>query len=712
MSRLFGEEGRSFAFDRRGTGYGRGEGCGMILLKPLEQAIKDNDPIRAVITGTGLNQDGKTPGITMPNGSAQETLIRSIYSNGGMDPRDTGYVEAHGTGTLVGDPIEVNAIQKVFGEGRNKRKPLFIGSVKSNIGHLEAAAGIAGVIKTALMLERGFILPNYDFKYPNENIPFDEWGLKVATRQQPWPFGKKWASVNGFGFGGTNGHVVMTRGPLERKTMKEEIDTKASERLFVLSAHDKISAEKTMQSLGVYLEQRPEVFQNDLLSNLAYTLGQRRSFHPWRIAITASTSAELVETLSSGKIAPCKQDAEALRMGWIFTGQGAQWWAMGRELYQQYPVYASAIERADAHLISIGAKFSLLQELAKEEDTTQLNAAYLSQPTCTAVQLALVNLLISWGFHPAAVVGHSSGEIGAAYAAEFITFEDAMTIVYHRGRLVPILKETYPSLNGCMMAVGAGKYQVVPLLDQICPSLGQAKIACINSPTSITISGDEPAVTELQKLLEAAYPGISAKKLQVNTAYHSHHMDLVAKQYMEALQELKVPEPSRVRFFSSLLGRVVDSQDLDRSYWVQNLTCPVRFDEALQGMCQPLNGHKTGVNMLCELGPHAALQVPVKQTLKHIGGAALKIPYTSVLARKKNAVTTTLAMAGMLFVKGAALDMGSINFPTQDKKPRVLVDMPRYNWNHSSQFLHESRFTKLHKYHDAPRHHRSPGSVL
>ena len=259
MSRLFGEAGRSFAFDQRGTGYGRGEGCGVIILKTMEQALRDNDPIRAVITGSGINQDGKTPGITMPNGDAQEALIRSVYKDGGMDPADTGYVEAHGTGTRVGDPIEVGALQAVFGKGRTKRKPLYIGSVKSNIGHLEAAAGIAGVIKTALMLERGFILPNYDFKHPNEKIPFDEWGLKVPTTQRPWPIGKKWASVNGFGFGGTNAHVVMTKGPLERKTMKEEIDTQAFERLFVLSGNDKRTAETLMHNYGIYLEQRPEV---------------------------------------------------------------------------------------------------------------------------------------------------------------------------------------------------------------------------------------------------------------------------------------------------------------------------------------------------------------------------------------------------------------------------------------------------------------------
>ncbi|KAL1648273.1 Type I Iterative PKS [Didymella pomorum] len=644
------------------TGYGRGEGCGMVLLKPLEQAIKDNDPIRAVITGSGINQDGKTPGITMPNGEAQESLIRSVYKNGGMDPRDTGYVEAHGT-------------------------------------------GIAGVIKTALMLERGFILPNYDFKFPNENIPFDDWGLKVAARQQPWPFGKRWASVNGFGFGGTNGHVVMTKGPLERKTMKEEVDTQTCERLFVMTANDKLSAEKTMQNLGVYLEQRPEVFQNDLLSNLAYTLGQRKSFHPWRIAVSASSSAELVEILSSGKISPIKQDSDTPRLGWIFTGQGAQWWAMGRELLHTYPVYAAALKLADSHLTSIGAEFSLLEELEKDEDQTLINAAYLSQPSCTAVQLALVDLLRSWGVRPSAVAGHSSGEIGAAYAAKLITFEDAMTVAYHRGRLVPLLKQKYPTLNGCMMAVGASKDQIVPLLDQISPSLGQARIACINSPSSITISGDEPAVTLLQALLENEYPGMFVRKLQVDTAYHSHHMDLVAKEYTQALQGLKAPMSSEIPFYSSLLGRLATSEELDPTYWVQNLTCPVRFDEAVQAMCGSTNDQKLPINVICELGPHAALQGPIKQILKHIGGATAKTTYVSLLQRKKNAVSTALTMAGSLFVKGAMLNMGLINFPTPlERAPQVLVDMPRYSWNHSSKFYHESRITSIHKHHDVPRH--------
>jgi acyl transferase domain-containing protein/NADPH:quinone reductase-like Zn-dependent oxidoreductase len=616
-----------------------------------------------------------------------------------MNPVDTGYVEAHGTGTRVGDPIEVTALHNVFGEGRTKRTPLFVGSVKSNIGHLEAAAGLAGIIKTALMLERGFILPNYDFKQPNEKIPFDKWGLKVPVNQRPWPLGKRWASVNGFGFGGTNAHVVMTKGPLERKTMKEEIDTQVQNKLFVLSANDKVGTERLMQNLGVYLEQRPEVFELDLLNNLAYTLGQRKSLLPWRLAITASTSVELVEILSSGKVFPAKQDAEAIRIGFIFTGQGAQWWAMGRELYERYPIYAVALDKADAHLRSLGAPFSLLEELSKDEETTQINAASMSQPSCTAVQLALTDLLRSWGIQPTAVAGHSSGEIGAAYAAGFITFEDAMTVAYHRGRLIPVLKKKFPALDGCMMAVGAGKDEIVPLLERIPTSIGEARIACINSPSSVTVSGDANAILELQRIIEEVYPGMFARKLQVDTAYHSHHMGGISKEYTQALLSLEAPKPSDVRFHSSLLGRLADSSELDATYWVQNLTCAVRFDEAVQSMCQPVDDFRTGVNFLLELGPHAALQGPIKQILKAVGGPAAKIAYSSALARKKNAVQTAFALTGTLFVKGATLEMGAINFPKPlERAPVVLTDMPRYPWNHQTKFHSRSRFTDIHKF--------------
>jgi acyl transferase domain-containing protein/NADPH:quinone reductase-like Zn-dependent oxidoreductase len=490
------------------------------------------------------------------------------------------------------------------------------------------------------------------------------------------------------------------------KAMKNEIETQHSERLFVLSAHDKTSTEKAMQKLGVYLEQRPEVFQNNLLSNLAYTLGQRRSFHPWRIAIVAASSVDLVEALSCGKILPCKEQLEALRIGWVFTGQGAQWWAMGRELYHQYPVYTSALDQADAHLRSIGADFSLVAELDKEESTTRVNEARISQPACTAVQLALVDLLRSWGIRPSAVVGHSSGEIGAAYAAQLITFSDAMTIAFHRGRLIPILKKKHTSLDGCMIAVGAGEMQIKPLLDQLPISLGKACIACINSPSSVTISGDSGALSALQTLIENTYPGMFVRKLQVDTAYHSHHMSLVAKEYTESLRNIEPPKAfGGVYFHSSLFGRPAASHELDVTYWVQNLTCTVRFDEAAQNMFLPLDKSrsKTGPNFLLEIGPHAALQGPINQILKHMSGTISKITYASVLTRNRDAVQSALEVAGALFVRGATLDMGALNFPKPLEKPQVLVDMPRYSWNHTSQFYHESRFTQIHKFHDAPR---------
>lgn len=487
--------------------------------------------------------------------------------------------------------------------------------------------------------------------------------------------------------------------------MKEDIDTQTSERLFVLSANDRISTEKAMQNLGVYLERRPEVFQNDLLSNLAYTLGQRKSLHPWRATITASNSVDLVEALFSGKIIPKKQELDQLCEGWVFTGQGAQWWAMGRELYAQYPIYTAAIDKADTHLRSLGSDFSLIEELGKDEQTTRINAAHIAQPACSAIQLALVDLLRSWGLQPSAVVGHSSGEIGAAYAAQIITFQDAMTIAYHRGRLIPMLKKKYPDLDGCMMAIGANRDIISTLLSRIPSSLGEARIACINSPSSLTISGDTKAVMQLQTLIEEAHPGTFVRRLQIDTAYHSHHMNLVAKAYTESLLGLKcAAKSSSVRFYSSLLGRLASSTELDASYWVQNLTCTVRFDDALQSMCRKYDQLDRSVNVLIELGPHAALQGPIKQIVKQCGIPASGIAYHSVLSRKRDAVQSALEMAGSLLVKGALLDLGAINFPKAlDRTPQVLTDLPRYAWNHSSKFYHESRFTKIHKFHGGLR---------
>ncbi|KAL5321033.1 hypothetical protein ACEPPN_011843 [Leptodophora sp. 'Broadleaf-Isolate-01'] len=696
------DEGRSFSFDSRGTGYGRGEGCGMVVLKPLEQALKDNDTIRAVIVGSGINQDGKTPGITMPNGDAQESLIRSVYESAGANPRDTGYVEAHGTGTKVGDPIEATALRNVFGEGRTARMPLFVGSVKSNIGHLEAASGIISVIKTAMMLERGFILPNHDFKKPNEKIPLAKWNLKVPINQCPWPRGKRFASVNGFGFGGTNSHIILEKAPFLKKSELDVPETQdpaiQSRKLFVLSANDKPALESMMKNMGIYLEQRPEIFQSELMSNVAYTLGQRRSFMQWRVAISTPTSFELIETLNSGKATPTRQ-TESPRLGFIFTGQGAQWNAMGRELYDQYPIFQATMDACEECLASFGAPFSLLEELRKNEVTSAVNEAHVSQPACTAIQLALTDLLRSWGISPTAVAGHSSGEIAASYAAGILPLDSCMAISYYRGMAIVSLKKQFPDLKGAMMAVGGGEEDIAPLIAQLKEK--EVRIACFNSPSSLTISGDEPALDELQALIEARQT--FNRKLQVDVAYHSHHMKLVADEYDETLDSIEQPVVTNVRFHSSLYGSLIEGTKLQPSYWVDNLTKPVRFSEALSSMCKPVDGYKTGVDMIIEIGPHSALAGPVKQILKANGPNAMAIPYASALIRKKDAVESAMDLAATLFVKGAPLDLGAVNFPRPRKAPLLLVDMPRYPWNHQTKYWHESRISQKHRNRSAPR---------
>jgi len=338
-------------------------------------------------------------------------------------------------------------------------------------------------------------------------------------------------------------------------------------------------------------------------------------------------------------------------------------------------------------------------ELSKDASCSLINEAHISQPACTAVQLALTDLLRSWNVLPTAVAGHSSGEIGAAYAAGILPLKSCMAIAYYRGMVTTLLKKKYPNLKGSMMAVGCSKEEVGPLIARL--TAKEVKIACYNSPSSLTISGDEPAIDELHDIMEETQ--IFNRKLQVEMAYHSHHMELVAKDYLGCLQGLDEPKLTDVQFHSSLLGSLVDGTKLQASYWVDNLTQSVRFSEALTSMCQPIDGFKTGVNMLIEIGPHSALAGPVKQILKACGANAMKIPYTSALVRKKNAVETGLDLASTLFTKGATLSMGAVNLPPVNKAPALLVDMPRYPWNHQTKYWHESRVMQKHKGRSVPR---------
>ncbi|KAH6989651.1 polyketide synthase [Ilyonectria sp. MPI-CAGE-AT-0026] len=697
MLGIYNDDGKTFAFDHRAkSGFARGEGVGCLVLKPLDQAIKDNDKIRSVIVSTGINHDGKTVGLATPNGSAQEQLIRDVYARANISPEDTGFVEAHGTGTKVGDPIEAGAIYRVFGPGRTKRFPLYMGSAKTNFGHLENASGLVSIIKASLMLEKGFILPNVNFEKANEAIPLDEWNIKIPHTTRPWPKNKRFISVNNFGFGGSNAHVVLERPPLTISDLPQSSKSEIP-KLFVLSANDEEAAKRVASQLGVYIEQHPEVFQKRLTSDIAYTLGQRRTHHSWRIALVGKSCDDLVVSLNGSGAIPARAPTVDPKVAFVYTGQGAQWPQMGRELMDTNPVFASTMNAAAAHLKQIGADFCLLEELSKPEGESNMDKAHIAQPICTAIQLGLTDMLATWGVKPSMVMGHSSGEIAAAYATGAITLEDSMAISYHRGQLAAKLMAKKPDLRGGMLAVGAGASEIKGIIKVL--GLQNITIACENSPNSATASGNEDDVDKLAAELKKRET--FHRKLRVDVAYHSAHMQLVADEYMESIKGMTPKIKEEVTFYSSLLGNKLDlTASLGPSYWVENLTKPVLFSSAMQEL---YNDGKPDV--IVEIGPHAALKGPIQQILKSISQqAATEVKYFSSLVRKQDATNTTLKLAGDLFVKGQTLDFGLINYTEPGaQKPCLVTDFAPYPFA-PHKYWFESRASKQHRLKPFGRH--------
>ncbi|OIW26979.1 ketoacyl-synt-domain-containing protein [Coniochaeta ligniaria NRRL 30616] len=702
--RLFSESGKTHAFDHRAkSGYARGEGVGCLVLKPLHQAIADNDHVRAVIVQTGISHNGRTVGIVAPSMEEQESLIRRVLEQARVDPKDIAFFEAHGTGTKVGDPIEATAIYRAVGKSLTPREPLHIGSVKSNIGHLENASGIVSVIKAALMLEKSFIVPNADFESANPAIPLSKWNMRVPKTQRPWPLNKKYVCVNNFGYSGSNGHAVLR--PAPQRTSIEYFDPAKdherimAKRLFVLSANDETAVRKSMEKLGIFLEQHAELYQTTMPRNLAYTLCQRRSHMPWRVALVANMCSSLALALNGHDAVPRRTPAHSPRIAFVFTGQGAQWHAMGRELLNSHPIFASSIKRADSHLLAIGADFSVLEELTRNEKESLVGHAHISQPICTAVQVALVDLLSAWGIKPCAVTGHSSGEIGAAYASGALTLESAMSAAYFRGQVIIELRKNNPDLRGAMLAVGAGAPECKSLFKALKHPL-EAVAACENSPDSTTISGDAEAIDQLAALLEKK--SIFNRKLFVDVAYHSPHMKLIAESYYEAIAGIQLQETqSNVEFFSAVRGRKVTTDELGPQYWVDNLTQPVRFSTALEALWT-----ESEPDILVEVGPHAALKGPIMQTFKKLCVPAAKFPtYLPTLVRGRDATETCLDLAGQLYMRGYdSLDFFSMNHERGEvDTPEVIPVLYAYPWSRQ-RCWYESRISQQHRFKPFPRH--------
>ncbi|EKG09667.1 Beta-ketoacyl synthase [Macrophomina phaseolina MS6] len=728
---LLSPDGKCFSFDSRANGYSRGEGVGTIILKPVKAAIRDGDLIRAVVRGTGINQDGRgTDGIALPNKQAQEELIRQVYRSFDLDMNVTGFVEAHATGSPAGDPLEAGAIASAW-RSRPANPPLYVGAGKANHGHLEGASGVAAVIKTVLALESGTIPPNINFKKVNPRIPCDRWKIKFPLAPTPWPdLPVRRASLNSFGFGGTNAHAVLDdsssylrdKGLIGRHQTKEPTDSvkavaRRSHRVFVWAAQDEEGIKRILSTFVDHLKGYSASDQQDeFLDDLAFTLSERRSRLAWRIAVAAETVDELVGKLSdsSTKSLAVSPAATTPTLGYIFTGQGTQWHAMGRELLQ-YAVFKDSVFAATEYLSSLGSLFNALEELSKPAESSRINEPFVSQTLCTVLQVALVDTLSSWNVYPVRVVGHSSGEIGAAYAAGALDRESAWKVAYFRG-LVSSKK------TGTGLAVDFSADEIKSYMDQVNKDTldGDLIVARCNSPQSITYRGDEAKIDRPKELVDE--DRIFARNLTASNAYYSSHMKAVADEYRSLMGTLSSRETGgQVLVFSSVTGELIDTVAMSKpEYWVENLVSPVKFEKALLAMCTEAamettklklgGGAELPVTHVVEVGPHAALHNAVRGTV--LNDPNLKaIRYLSIFLYNSHAAYTTLSTIGSLVSSGYPANLLAVNHEQSKRPPRMIADLPPYAFNRSQEYWSESRRSRVWRFRNHARHDMLGGRV-
>ncbi|RSM18065.1 hypothetical protein CDV31_003164 [Fusarium ambrosium] len=714
-------DGKCFTFDARANGYGRGEGIGVVILKRLQDALRDNDTIRAVIRATRVNQDGHTTGITLPSKEAQVANITSIYESASLDFNQTAYVECHGTGTQAGDWRELKAISESLASVRTVDNPLVVGSLKPNIGHLEGAAGIAGLIKGVLTLEHGKIPPNINFENGNPDIDFQAWKVKVPTEMMEWPLpGLRRVSVNCFGFGGTNAHAIMDEAPrymsarglqgnhnsLVTSSAKASISEYSpaagfDPQVFCFSSHEKSGLRRVMKSHLRYLNSQ-EGNEPNFVRNYAYTLGSRRSTLEWKYTVVAKSREQLIKKLQgideTNFIRGSKNKKP--KICFLFCGQGAQFAQMGKDLLP-FEAFRDSLEAASSYIKNhLGSSFDLLEEILKEEGKSLLLDPRIAQPATTAVQVALVELLDSFFITPNYVLGHSSGEVAAAYASGALTREAAWEVAYYRGVVASSINDGMPQASqGTMMVVGLGVYDV---LRHLRTSSYKCEVACINGPHSTTLSGTSECILGAQD--EFLEEGIFIRILPVQVAYHSSHMQLVADEYESALALLTPREHLRgVRMFSSVTGEPVEGSSLDKRYWVNNLVSPVDFWSAMDSMSRLPEEERPDV--ILELSPTTALSSPTLDIIGSIPGYKSSTCYASVLEGKGNHGAISLLNAvGGLWARGCSISMKTVVSRGSYQVPlKCLADLPPYPWNHTKSYWHESHLGRANRFREFPR---------
>jgi len=660
---MLSPEGRCAAFDASASGFVRGEGAGMVLLKRLSRAIEDGDPIQGVIVGTAMNQDGHTNGISLPSAEAQARLVQDACKDAGISPAQIGFVEAHGTGTAVGDPIEAHALAEALCQDRSA--PLPIGSVKTNVGHLETAAGVAGLLKAMLVLQHRQIPGSLHFKTPNPHIDFEKLKLRVPASVEPFPEtdGERLVGVNSFGFGGANAHVVLAEPP----PAHVDHGNPWPERPWpiTLSARSEDALRGCAMSLAAWLTERLNLNgDSPVLPDLVYSLGARRNHHTHRLTTVARSISELIQELDAFAI---KQDSvkvrtsftprleSAPRIAFVMSGQGPQWWGMGRELMEREPVFRQVIEQCDTAMRGI-TNFSLLEELGRSEETSQMHRTEIAQPAIFAMQVALAELWKSWGVQPAAVAGHSVSEIAAACVAGLFSLDQGARITALRAQF----------MGGCargegkMLAVGLGEAEAQALIDKHDRTVS---IAAFNGPRSLTLAGPRHSIEAMFAELEPQ--GVFARMVRVDHPFHHAMMQPASEALENALADL-TPQSETIPFFSTVTGDRLAGEAGDAEHWGRGIRQPVQFAPAINAIAD------FGVDIWLELGAHPALAHSIQECLASRDGSK---PVVISSVRREREHESFLEAAMDLHRAGVALDFRAMT------SSRRLLPLPAYAWD-------------------------------
>ncbi len=649
-------DGRCKTFDASANGYVRGEGCGVLVLKRLSDALADGDRVQALIRGTAVNSDGASGGLTVPSGSAQQAVVRKALEAAGVAPAEVAYVEAHGTGTPLGDPIEVRALSAVLGQGRDPDDRVLLGSVKTNIGHLEAAAGVAGLIKVVLAMQHGEIPPHLHFKEPSPHISWSELPVEVPVEARRWPPGprRRVAGVSSFGLSGINAHVVLEAPEVPEVAPR----TEPLAYLLPLSAR---SPEALKEMAGRFRDFLGGDGAADLV-DVCSTAMFRREHHDHRLCVSGSTREELTEQLDAftrGETRPfmaagIRRAGQPKKVVFVFPGQGSQWPGMTRRLLACEPAFEAALKRC-AEAIDPLLGLSLVDALAASPPSPHLDAIGVIQPALFAIGVALSALWRSWGVEPDAVVGHSMGEVAAAHVAGALSLEDAAKIICQRSRLLERVRG-----RGAMAVVELSSADARAAISGFEDLLS---VAVSNSSRSTVLSGDPAALDEV--LGELDRRGVFCRRVKVDVASHSPQMDALRDDLLTALGEL-APGSAAVPMCSSVTSAMVAGPELDAAYWYRNLREPVRFSDVVKRLAEQEHG------VFIEMSPHPILLAPIEEEVRHLGKTAVLVPS---LRRQEDEGRTMLGALGALHASGYPVDF-SKRHPTRGG----CVSLPTYPW--------------------------------